>query len=250
MRSGAPLVALLWLGGCTCGSSHGLPDAGAGIDAGVADAGTDAGADAFVPLPLPAGACEDVFEGGGPFECAPDWTAYCGEERCCQLLATCVDGSLEPGDVTCADEPVEPTCALAGENADVLVTVDGVTHPLRFAYADHGVGFGTYVDLTFTTSAEANVCTSQRLSISWILPQFDDPDAPAYEGIHDVTFQWTDLSATPRFRFFEGTVTITRSLRFREGGPVAGSLDADAEGFRVTGTFDAPECEAWRTSGS
>lgn len=249
-------AALFCTSGCTCGASH-IADAGrdgaAVVDAGLPDASRpDASRpDAAMPV-LPPGACEDVFEGTGSFACAPDTIAYCGEERCCYLHATCVDGVLAPAEVTCMSDPVEPTCALTASNAEVTVTVDGTVFSLPFAHADHGVGFATYVDLTFLPDGGANVCAAQRLSISAVGPaSFPDvPEAPAYDGTHDVAFEWTDETATPRFRFFRGQVTITSSLPFRRGGPVTGSLFADDGELQVRGTFDAPECERWRTSGS
>ena len=123
------------------------------------------------------------------------------------------------------------------------------TFSLRFAHADHGIGFATYLDLTFLPDGGANVCAAQRLAISPVGPT-SISDMPAYDGTHDVTFEWTDETATPRFRFFHGQVTITSSLAFRLGGPVSGSLFAAEAGFEVRGAFDAPECERWRTSGS
>ncbi len=239
------------LGGCDCGASHAI-DGGFVNDLGLpeADAGIDSGRDAGIP-PLPPGACEAVFSGGGEFACGPETVAHCGVERCCRLMAECVDGLLAPGTVGCAADPVTPDCGLDAPNARITIVVDGESHNLEYGYADHGVGFDTHADLTFTTDGRADVCTTRRLGISFLPPDFEAEDGPAYNGVHEVQFQWSDDSGVaPRYRFFNGTVTITSSLPFRSGGPLEGALEADAEGIVLRGSFIAAECEEWRTSGS
>lgn len=247
------LALALLIAGCDCGASHrldagGLPDA-PGTDA-APDAGRDAGRDSGLP-PLPPDACERVHMGEDGFPCGPDTLLYCGYERCCGLSAVCESGRLVPGEPRCTERPVTEECALDVSNAAVTLTVDGVTHEFAFGYVDHGIGFATYADVTFTTDRRADVCTAQRLSISGLEPDFEaGPEEGAYTGTHEVRFHFFDAMATPNHRFFDGTMTILESEPFRVGGPLVGEVEAEDEGLTLAGRFDAAECEEWRTSGS
>ena len=202
-------------------------------------------------MPPGEGDCETVVSGGGRVACeTPGVQAHCGLERCESLSVTCVAGELVADAPARIGMPLESRCALAAPNATIDVSVGTSRYVFRHAYVEHGVGFATYIRLTFTTDGDADVCTQRRLTIGYVGADVETTGG-AYDGPHEVDIQLTDETLDPPYRFATGRLDISASLPFRMGGPVSGTLGIIDTGLSVSGSFtDAAECMPWRTSGS
>ncbi len=243
--NGCFLVALTWAyHGCTCASSHAAPEA----DAASVDAASLP--DVGPPTGLPPRACERIFSEGEALAC-PSRLPDCSLEFCCDLSTECVGGTVR-GESSCRSSFGGEGCAQSTSTAGI--TVRRGDRELAFfehAYAQHALGFFTYLRLTFTTDGTAEACSTQRLTVSTIepRPESSEDGGPAYQGTYDVEVLFTDAELERPWQFGRARITIDDSEPFRAGGAVSGSIEMAVDGLTISGTFEAPECESWRSPG-
>jgi len=183
--------------GCTCAARH-VDDAGAtgldaavdgGFDAGLDAPATDAGHDAWIPIPDAAVAttCIQAVESEVGARCSLDGrNSFClGGDLCCTVEARCYDGRLfslrRPERCDEAARPAD--CAPAPAAVRGATPLGDVA--FTSVYASFTFAFAVDVAIVFTGDDPFAVCGGDRLGL-WLFPR-DDPDTGTlgYVGTHD-----------------------------------------------------------------